>query len=475
MPSSKSLNSNTILTATNYATVLNGLHSKWKPHPGQIRVGQPLIKGEVDEIFIQAGRNWGKTEFVAYLLWRYANTAPGSENYYFSPFMKQSREILWAPQRIQGFGPMDLVETINETEMRITFTNGAFLKLDGSDNVNAYRGIKPRGLIIYDEFKDFRPEFHVAFDPNRAAHKAPLVIIGTPPDKDCQFTDIQQTYQTHPRRKYFEAPSWENPHLDKDWLKQKRKELYDRGEGDVWEREYGAKFVRGGPGKIFPMLSKNMVQKHDTIMERLHKDRKKLQWFVGADPAAATCFGVLYLTLNPYTKTWYVLDEVYEKQQSKMSVDQIGRRIQDTKEDLWEVDSDWRNIYDEAETWFANEMMDRFSIYFEPCHKAVQDKESGLSLIKDIMLQNKIVISDRCKFFFWELDNYVKDRHGKIPKLNDHLIDVFRYVLGASHYSLNQEVEYKEELDENFRGARISDDFPDLNDYGEQLDTYKSI
>ena len=160
------------------ATGIEALHRKWTPHPAQVELGRALLSGGFLDVFGQCGRNFGKTELVGYLTWRYAFTFPRSENYYFAPYMKQAREIMWASRRIQDFGPKDWIESINNTEMRITFKNGSFIKLDGSDNVDAYRGVKPKGLTIYDEFKDFRPEFHEAYDPNRAAFNSPLLIIG---------------------------------------------------------------------------------------------------------------------------------------------------------------------------------------------------------------------------------------------------------------------------------------------------------
>ena len=55
------------------------------------------------------------------------------------------------------------------------------------------------------------------------------------------------------------------------------------------------------------------------------------------------------------------------------------------------------------------------------------------------MLKHKLFISTQCAQLFWELDNYYLDKHGKLQKKNDHLIDCLRYMLGALHYSLTEE------------------------------------
>lgn len=444
---------------------LKHLHERWNPHEAQARIGGTLLNGQAREVFAQCGRNFGKTELVAYLLWRYAWTFPKSENYYFAPFMKQAREILWEPRRIQDFGPKTWIKDINETEMRVTFFNDSFIKLDGSNNVDAYRGVKPKGLTIYDEFKDFLPAFHDAYDPNRAAFGSPLLILGTPPELEGQFTKVAEEFKTGKGKAFFQFPSSSNPHIDHKWLADKKAELYAKGEGDKWEREYEARFVKGGSKRIFPMLKEDMIRRHSAIMAEIEKDKRRLEWFWWADPAGASCFANLFVAINPYTKTVYCLDEIYETRQQEMTVNKIipaGETI--VKELAPKVE--WRRGYDEAETWFANEALEHYSLYFEPTQKASNDKTTGLSLIKDVMLQGKLVISMRCRKLYWEMDNYQTDDNGKIVKKHDHLIDCLRYILAASHYSLNEAVEMKPEHDPMWRGAKPEDDFPTLKDGG---------
>lgn len=450
---------------------LDLLHSKWKPHRAQVQIGAALLYDHCRDIMAVCGRNFGKSELMAYLLWRWAWTYPGSENYYFAPFLKQAKEIMWASKRLQTFGPWDWIESINDQETRIRFKNGSFIKCEGSDNDQALRGIKPRGVIIYDEYKDFRPEFHDAFDPNRAAFNAPLLVIGTPPEFENHFSVMQKAFQSSQSKRFFRFPTEANPHISADWLEAKKKELYDRGDGDQWEREYMALDVRGGASRIFPMLdSKKNVVGHAELMARIARDKKKLLWFAFADPAASSVFAVLFVAINPYNRDIYCLDEIYETNQSEMTVIRIGERIIQKSEELCTNKyAEWRFGYDEAESWFRNEMLDHFNMGFEPTQKAKNDKISGLTLIKDALLKNKLWLSDRCKKLFWEMDNYRKDSSGKIPKLNDHAIDCLRYVLDADRYSTIPTQEINKELSEDFRGARISDDFPGFDDTGERL------
>lgn len=452
------------------ASGIHQLHEYWQPHEAQIEIGKALIQDHFKDVFAVCGRNLGKTELVSYLLWRWAWTYPGSENYYFSPYMKQSREILWSTRRVQTLGPKEWIESIQEHEMRIRFANGSFIKLDGSDNVEAYRGVKPKGLTVFDEFKDFRPEFFEAYDPNRAAFNSPLFIIGTPPEFEGQFSKLYQAWSQDSKKKVFTFPTYANPFISPEWLANKKRELYARGEGDKWEREYEAKFVRGGAKRIFPMLKEEMIKNHGELVLKILRDKRKLEWFCWADPAGASTFAILFGAINPYSKDVYLLDEIYEQRQEEMTVQKIGARlIQKTKELF---SGEWRYGYDEAETWFANEMLHHFELSFEPTQKAKNDKMTGLSLIKDVMLQGKLHISSRCVKLFWELDNYQKDDQGKMIKKNDHLIDCLRYILSANHYTLNETSEYKEARNPDFRGARIEDDFPDFHETGDKKEEW---
>jgi len=444
-----------------HAEILSGLKRKFQPHPKQVQIGAALFLCQYKDIFVQAGRNFGKTMLVSYLLWRWAKTYPGSENYYFAPFMKQAREIVWATRIIQELGPREWIDPPNNTEMRIRFKNGSFIKCDGSDNIDAYRGVKPRGLVVFDEFKDFRPEFFDAFDPNRAAHNSPLIIIGTPPAKKNHFSSVRENFKTDSQKIYFHAPSRQNPYLSADWLETKRRELIARGEEDVWQREYEALEILGGKAKIFPMLKRSLIVPHEELMQRLVKDRKRLEWIWFADPAAASVFAVLFCAHNPYTKEIYILDEIYEQDQAKMTVKQIGHRILSAKEDI-EPKHEWRGGYDEAATWFANEMLDNFGESLEASQKAANDKQAGLTLIKDIILSGKLFFSDRCVKCFGEFDNYYKDDSGNIPKKDDHTIDILRYILGALYYSL-PEAKSEQEIKDTKR-TKLGDDFPQFKE-----------
>lgn len=257
--------------------VLEGLHRKhlkkanwWSPHPSQALVAEAVFARGCKQVFVQCGRKWGKTEIIVYCLWRYALLNPNSSCYYICPEAKQAKEIVWKSKdrsgrlRIQGFGPSEFIDNIQNDELRITFKNGSFIKVDGSDNFDAWAGISPN-FIVLDEFRSFKPEFYSVMNPNRATFDAPMLIIGTPPDRIWITPDIMHQYVEIARETQYEMatspdesfwikrPSWDNPDpLIHKFLRKEKKRLERRNKMDEWWREYGAEVVQGGANKVFP-------------------------------------------------------------------------------------------------------------------------------------------------------------------------------------------------------------------------------
>lgn len=412
------------------------------------------------------------TEFMCYMFWRTALLNPGSENYYFAPLQNQGREIIWIPGRIKTFGPQDYIEGINDTEMRITFKNGSFIKVDGSDNIDKYRGIKivNGGLVGFDEYKDFRPDFYGVFDPNIL--DGSLIIVGTPPEAESHFTKDADEFATNPKKRHFNMPSETNPHLSREWLANKKAELYAKGDGVIWEREYMAKRVKGGKASILPQAHSVELKSQREMLRSIARDSKRLQWFCIADPGTATCFAVMFLALNPNTKRIHVFETIYERDPTQTGVTQIGPRIIETKNRL-APNSEWTYVCDEAALWFIKEMFDNHAISFNQTTKSTNDKEGQIGMMKDIMLMGLLEIAGRpgmekdlksddlqfAEAFLWEMQNYIKDKHGKIPKKEDHLIDDFRYFLSEALYELPGKAEAQKASQEDRRGYTIEEEF----------------
>jgi len=447
----------------------------WQPHKDQAEVKNALFAQNHKKIFLECGRKFGKTEFLAYMLYRYALLNPNSACYFIAPFQKQARELIWANNRLQNFF-LPLINPTTErtfhghtreeahqilkeltdkygvealdTQMRIRFGNGSFIKLDGADQHQAYRGVNPH-LIVYDEFKDHHPKFHDGMDPNLATHDAPLIIVGTPPegdeDNDPQFCELADFCSIDGNSSYFNKSSYCNPHISAKWLDQKKLELVSRGREDVWLREYMAQRVRAGSRSIFPMFehpdperniyyTKHVIRREEA-KQKVLRHHKSWDFFLSFDPASATTFAVLFGAIHKRTKEIILLGEVYETRKGEMSTGRVFPKAISLLDGYPVLAEEIRMIYDAAATWFQNEVSAQFGYGLEASMKDIgKKKEIRLNLIKDLLLDGFLIVSEDCPKFIWEMRNYRADEKGKIPKENDHLLDGFRYALANFYY-----------------------------------------
>ena len=432
------------------ATVLNDLHSVWKPHDGQIAVGRALFYDKKRRVMMRCGRKFGKTELAIYVLYRWAMTTPNGQFYYIAPFYNQASEIIWKPNRLQNFlgdNSHKYIQSVSETDRRITFKNGSFIKLVGSDNYESGRGFNPDGAV-YDEFKDFDYRFHQGFADNLLAKKAPLLIVGTPPELfDHFFVRTEEEFKLDPRGAYFKRPTHTNPYIDKEELELEKQAAINKGEWAKYMREIEAEIVPGGANAIFPMLEipryderggflgeSRHVKQHSSLIEEISKHPKDWRYYVAYDPGSSSCFAAIFACVNNFSKKVIVLDEIYEKKKMEMSSKKIYPRSVLKMKELAPHYS-WYQTYDNAAAWFANEVNSEYGIGLIPCEKDINKKEEKLSVIKDFMLEDLIVFSTRCNGLISEASTYATDDDGKIPKKNDHAIDCLRYLYNAAHLS----------------------------------------
>ena len=437
-------------------TVLTDLHSVWLPHAGQVDVGRALFSDNKRRVFMRCGRKFGKSEFVIYTLYRWALTRPGGQFYYIAPFYNQAAELLWKPQRLQNFmgeHGHKYIQDIHETDRRITFKNGSFIKLVGSDNYEAGRGLNPDGAAI-DEFKDIDYRFYTGFEPNLLAKKAPVLIVGTPPDTfDHFFVRVEEDFKLDPRGAYFKKSTYTNPYIDKEELELEKLASIAKGEMSKFQREIMAEIVPGGALSIFPMFQAPMVDaagkfvgntrhvlSEEEIETKITRHRKDWKFYCAFDPGSSICFAAIFMAVNKYTKQVVILDEIYEKDRSKTT----GKRIWPRAEAImkrYAAVKDWYKVYDYAATWFQVEINNEFGVSLMPCIKDVNKKDVALSVIKDFMLEDTgadgclFQVSSKCEKFIWEVANYATDEDGKIPKANDHLIDALRYSFNSAGLS----------------------------------------
>lgn len=423
------------------AKALEALNKLWSPHPKQIPVGRAIFRDGVKRIMLVMGRRFGKSVLIANTVIRVALSKPYSACVILCPTIKASRSIYWHSGVIKRMLPMDFVESINNTEGRVTFTNGSYLLVTGADDPDSLRGT---GIAIYavDEAKDHRPNVLGTITPALIDGNGILLVGGTPPGSGGahHFWDWAATAQTDPKWRYFHGTSYDNPYLDHALIDEEKRQHEARGEQDVFTREYLAMPAQSIKYSVYGMFNRAT---HVRPYEVLRADvlRRPTHWtFVAAlDPGSSSVFAVLLGAVNNHTGEVRFLDEIYADRVMETSIGSVWPRVQAKMREIYDPDpqdnSQWFVVYDEAARWAQVELQDVFDINAFPTQKALNRKSFGVSLIKDLYLRKQLLVSDRCVKFMEETEAYQTDDKGGFVKERDHLLDCSRYLLHAAAYT----------------------------------------
>ena len=415
-------------------------------HKGQIQLAKDYFVRGMRTIVSQWGRSGGKTESALFIATVASLLTPNHITYIITPERKQGKEIYWASKRLQNYPPPQYVHSHKESEIRTSFKNGSFIAIDGCENYNALRGLKPN-LVIYDEFQAHSKEFHLeVMAPNLLAKGSALITFATPPKSRAAYyvefwENLKKAIKNEDFTKsYYEFPTSINPSIDLKELEKVRKELIESGNEVIWYREYEGKMAFGGEDIVFPKWNPTQhVRSHRVVVSYLEHDRHKLKWYVVCDPGTSTCFAVLFLCYNPFTQQIFILDEIYEKDRKKTDSKNMWERIQKKVADLYPgaPERTFHYIYDEAAPWFANEVRANYHVALTPSDKYSAKEDEGISAIKMLMAHpGAVTVSDRCYWLRWEIESYVTDEDGTYPDRHNHLIDDFRYFLQRCGWKL---------------------------------------
>ena len=382
-------------------------------HPGQVEVLKAVFDEKCQYVFYRAGRKGAKTTTGIDVAWRLANEAPNRVGYLCYPTIAQGIEVVWEERRLQTCDRQDdnmfdkYVEKVDDSRHIVRFKNGSFVKLIGTWTEARGRGTQP-DFLIFDEFQDCNPDYIEAMDANLAAKPhAQCVIMGTPPKKRNQYEEWYERVLSNPRGKVFHYTSYDNirlPHL-KEWLDNKKIELFKAGREDVWLREYMAELCYSSSDRILP--DANFHEKEDI-------DRKALL-FTYADRVPVLAISVhgnyfcAILAILIPKKMVFVVDhlifpqvwnrafsEMYPELSEKVKVlhDFCGKKI--------------RNI-----VWDESKSFTDVISGFSPCRKDIKWQDRGIPLLRELMIKEKIIFSRQIADFGLECQNMLIEESEK--------------------------------------------------------------
>jgi phage terminase large subunit len=113
--------------------------------------------------------------------------------HYVAPLLKQAKTVAW--DYLKSYGLRIPGATAHESELRLDLPNGGQVRLFGSDNPDALRGIYSDGVVL-DEAADMSPRvFNEILRPALSDRKGWAVWIGTPKGQN-DFFDLWQKAQS---------------------------------------------------------------------------------------------------------------------------------------------------------------------------------------------------------------------------------------------------------------------------------------
>lgn len=121
--------------------------------------------------------------------------------YYFYPTYTQGKKALWTNIGKDGLPyiehfPAALVESKNETEMKIKYRNGSIFQVIGTDDIDRVVGTNPRG-VIFSEYSLQNPKAWEFIRPILRENEGWAVFNFTPRGKNHAF-DLYETALTNP-------------------------------------------------------------------------------------------------------------------------------------------------------------------------------------------------------------------------------------------------------------------------------------
>jgi|ERR1700761_1037819 len=171
--------------------------------------------------------------------------------FYVLPTYSQGRKAVFDAIAIDGtkfldFLPSMLVESINQSEMKIRFKNGSILQIIGGDTYDtSLVGTNPFAVIL-SEYSLMPPDIFSFIRPILAANGGWCAIVGTPRGKN-HLWHLWKIAQELPEWKIFVHKASEINHIDHEVLAQERAQM-DEG---LYLQEYECSFERGISGSFY--------------------------------------------------------------------------------------------------------------------------------------------------------------------------------------------------------------------------------
>lgn len=400
---------------------------KVKLHKGQLIVAKDKHRYRV----VCAGRRWGKSVLSRIILLKWATEKVG-RYWIVSPTYKQGKMIHWLELYTEI--PPEWIEKRNEVELSITLKNGSVIELKGADNPDNLRGVKLMGLVVDEiaSIRNWKWLWMEVLRPTLTDYEAPALFISSPKGYNHFYDIYEEGQKDEGQYKSWRFTSYDNPTIKSSEIDIAKKQLPP----DVFGQEYMANFVRF-TGLVYKEFD---PQRHVRIFD--HDKNIKGEYVFGLDFAVRgyTASSPLWI---PTTGVVHILDNY--KEEGKPAKVHAG-----AIKDMLKLYADFEKYagYADPAGFMKNQqagdmlwsLADEYIEESFPIVPANNKVIAGINYIKQLFLQDKIIIHPRCEKLIEELETYswkeqterqsgTKNEPEEVRKINDHLLDQMRYAI----------------------------------------------
>ena len=210
----------------------------WKAHPTQ----REWLLCDAQTKAASCGRRWGKTEAAAVDATTFALANPGSVQMIVAPTYDQSRLIFGTVERLAMTSPrMRRQAKITRTPYpKLTLAGSVIMARTADEDGRNLRGHSADRVIV-DEAAYVRDSVVTeVIAPMLADRNGRLVMISTPFGKNHFYRAfLKGREQNGAGCAAFSFPSWENPHISREYIERQRAEISPR----QFSVEYEAQFI----------------------------------------------------------------------------------------------------------------------------------------------------------------------------------------------------------------------------------------
>lgn len=222
------------------------------PRPYQIPIMDAILNKGYRRVFAILPRRAGKDVVAFNVILRSAIQTPGIY-YMIYPTYSQGRKILWDSvmndgRRFLDFIPKELVESLNNTEMKIRFRNGSLIQVLGSDNFDSLVGTNPRGIVL-SEYALQDPRCYTYLRPALTAIDGFALFITTPRGKNHAY-ELFKIAQQNPEDWFaYHLTIEDTCHIPLALIEKER--LSGEMSDDLIQQEYFCSFEMGVEGSYY--------------------------------------------------------------------------------------------------------------------------------------------------------------------------------------------------------------------------------